>query len=741
MRIKHISCLAAVLISFLPAGLSARKAVSGPVVLCQPDGSCFTAVLHGDEFSHVTMTTAGEAVIQDAEGWWCYAHFDAEGRRHNSGCRVSSKPDPSAAAASRLIPFDKIAEKGARRRALPDGGTEETLIRRLNRLHYGAPEAAPSARTKAGPVIKHGLIILCSFKDVPFTHTREEFVSLVTQAGYDKDGAVGCVKEYFDAQFGGLYEFDFDISEIVTLNKDRSYYGGNDDEGEDLHPELMVKEACLAIDPVVDFSKYDDDNDGKVDNVFVFYAGGDEAEAAGDDCIWAHSWYLFSGARVNLNLDGKKIDRYACAAEKRVSAVDRFGKPVQFKMASIGTFCHEFSHTLGLPDFYDTDYEASGGLSDALWGRTSLMDSGNANDDGNTPPSYNSLEREILGIGSAVNLPEGKLVLSPLDAGGTFYRVNSEVKGEYYLLEFRKTQGWDKYIGGSGLLVYHIDKSNRQAGYSETIKQNLSAFDRWETYNEINCRPDHQCADLIEASPTARSAASVFFPNGGNNGISPTGTHKFSFWDGSVANVTVSNIAVSGNSLSMSVIGDSGTEIPPDASIGEIIKFQDAAIVHFSASYASTASASVSWGPSGKEQCAPVSVESDDGVNYTIVIEGLEPGQTYSVTVVFSNDRGLEGKADTNSFMTASLHEGSAPYIYLKCVNRNQGGSFPAGCALPLRLFNALSADGVVWTYDGKEVGTGSDGFFHPSVSGLLKAEIIHADGSRDFVAKKINIR
>lgn len=747
MRIKHISYLTVTLALLLPVLLPARKAHSGPVLLCQPDGSSFTATIVGDEFSHVTMTAAGEAVVQDADGWWCYALFDADGHRHCSGKRVGANPDPAAAAASRRIPFDKLVSQAEARRFIPVEDREtECLVRRLNRQNFGTPEVSSGMLTKSGTVTKHGIIILCAFKDVPFRYTRQNFLDMIGRTGYSDSGATGCAKEYFESQFHGLYNFEFDISEIVTLSRERSYYGGNNEDGDDKNPEQMVKEACqLAKTAGIDFSLYDDDNDGRVDNVFIFYSGADEAEGGGDDCIWPHSWYLYSGARINLVIDGKRIDRYACASELAAKAWGAGGKPSSYGMTPIGTFCHEFSHTLGLPDFYDTDYEKSGGTAKGLWGSTSLMDSGNENNSSNTPPAYNSMEREILGIGMAENLPEGRVEISPLDAGGKFYRINSTTRGEYYLLEFRKAQGWDSHIGGSGLLVYHVDKSENDAGssttYSQKLGRNLKAIERWEDYNEINCRPDHQCADLIEAVTTARSVASVFFPNGSNNSFSPTGTHKIAFWDGTTANITISNISMSGDVMSMSVAGDSGIEIPPDAKIGEIVKFQDAAIIPFTSSFIYQGEATVKWGIAGKEYGDPVTVAPYDGRNFAYVIEGLKPGTTYRVNVVFSGEKGVEGTADTKSFMTSSIQEDSAPHIYLKCVQRNDDGSFPSGCALPLRLFNAPTAEGVEWTYDGVTAEPGADGFFHPTKSGLLKAVAVYPDGTRDVIVKKINIR
>ena len=81
------------------------------------------------------------------------------------------------------------------------------------------------------------------------------------------------------------------------------------------------------------------------------------------------------------------------------------------------------------------------------------------------------------------------------------------------------------------------------------------------------------------------------------------------------------------------------------------------------------------------------------------------------------------------------------PYIYLRYTERNEDGSFPVGTRLPLRLFNAIGAAKIEWTYNGKVILPGDNGYFIPSASGILKATVYHEDGSADIITKRIIIR
>ena len=304
------------------------------------------------------------------------------------------------------------------------------------------PRTAP--RQEDGPSDRNGLIILVQFQDLPFRYSRDDFDTLIN--GDSPTSALG----YFNDQWTGRFHFHFDITEPVTLDHPYSYYGENGDNGTDSRPAEMIRDACLAADADTDFSRYDNDGDGEVDNVFVFYAGADEAQLAGDDHIWSHQWYL-SSAGIRLTLDGVKIDNYACSSELLINA-DRSGYD---DLASIGTFCHEYTHTFGIPDLYDTNGDVEG-YAEGLWSSLDLMDAGNYNNRGFTPPAYSAVERWFFSLSEGTPLSPGEHVLSP---DGSFLYLETDREGEIFLLECRQESGWDAYIGGSGLLIYHIDHS------------------------------------------------------------------------------------------------------------------------------------------------------------------------------------------------------------------------------------------------------------------------------------------
>lgn len=710
-------------ILFLLIVFMSISAYAGPVhnrviTLVQPDGFAFLARFHGDEFIRIKTDINGHAVMQDEEGWWCYASYEPSGRKVCSGFRVGQQAPGTVLSRSLDIPYLKLSELAGIRRRNAD------------------IPAQPVFRMTKGTAVKHGIVILAQFANLKFKHSREDFRNLLTKNDYSRNGATGSAKDYFDDQFGGSVDFRFDVSNIITLSHDLAYYGGNTSGSNgvesDKAPEQMVIEACRLADQEIDFSLYDDDGDGEVDNVFVFFAGGDEAEGAGDDCIWSHAWYIKDGAGYDLVLDGKKINRYACTSEM-MRYLDAYGN-IRQRLAGIGSFCHEYIHTFGLPDMYDTDYDASGGQSEALWVSTSIMDGGNQNNAGATPPCFNAIEREILGMSEPEVIREsGKYSLEPVNKGGKIYRIDTDDENEYFLLECRAAEGWDTYIGGSGLLVYHIDKSSRNAGYSDIYARDLSAGLRWTLYNEVNCRPDHQCADLLEAVPGASGVRNVFYPVSGSVSIDED---RFVSWSGKKGNFALTGIRMEEGKVVFNVIGGSAA-LPPEPVGISHEKFQDAAIISFESNVPYEGNASVSWGCTGKE-INMLNISPYEPGRYALVLDGLEPRTSYTVTISFVSN-GVSGKEGTVSFMTSS-DNGGYPYIYLKNVKRNPDGTFPIGSRLPLRVYNAIGAKDVLWTFNGGWISTDASGYYKVKKDGVLKAVVSWEDGSKDVIVKEIKV-
>lgn len=687
------------------------------ILLEQPDGSTFKARLSGDEFFKMLTTEDGASIIQNPDGWYCYAAYSADCKKISSGCRVGEDAPSAVIAGSKAIPMQNIGRAASAAKASAAGIREVALKERL-----------------ASGSEKHGIVILVQFQNLKFTFGRNDFLALLNSG---RDGRPGAI-DYFNEQFRGLYNFSFDVSEIITLDRNYQYYGENDQSigGKDMRAAEMVREACRKADGKIDFSLYDDDGDGAADNIFIIYAGPDEAEGAGDNHIWSHAWFLDQASGSGLVLDGVRINRYACTSEL-----------FDGEITGIGTFCHEYSHTFGLPDMYDTDYMNSGGLAEGLWGSTSLMDKGNRNDNGHTPPNFNAIEREILGISDSRAITEsGRYEIRPVNQGGVCYRIDSGIPGEYFLIECRDDSGWDRYIGGAGLLVYHLDKSENDSGYG------MTAFGRWQNNaNSVNCNPEHQCADLIEAVMPAsfpgngeyQDISPVFFPSGEINSLSPESDNPITFWNGEQSIFRITDIARTESGASFTVSLTESAQIPSPVITGKDI-FQDAAIISWSVSAGFAGTMHISWrenssGAYIRQEVSPYSATNND-IKYAVVLEGLEPQTRYDVRISCS-ENGSEGNAVDAGFVTKAAAANGRPYIYLRYAERNEDGSFPVGTRLPLRLFNAIGAAKIEWTYNGKMISPGDNGYFIPSASGILKAKAYHEDGSVDIITKRIIIR
>ena len=317
---------------------------------------------------------------------------------------------------------------------------------------------------------KRGLIILVEFPNARFKdenafHTWSDIINL---EGYSDNKAPGSVSDYFYDQSYGQFRLTFDVIGPVEALHDYAYYGTNKDWGAptgwfDQNVGELVEEACLAVSEQVRFADYDWDKDGEVEQVFLLYAGHGENDYWSKDStvIWPHMASMIAdwGYEDGLLVQGVHINNYACSNE-----IDHAGK-----LVGMGTFCHEFSHCLGLPDLYNTEKGGS------IVGNYDIMDQGCYNGKNWCPSGYSSYERFLCGWLSPVEVddphaivgydPDDKLT-HPSDShlvrplirypDACLYRVSPDAN-DYYLIEYRLKESWDQYILKEGLLAWHID--------------------------------------------------------------------------------------------------------------------------------------------------------------------------------------------------------------------------------------------------------------------------------------------
>lgn len=467
-------------------GASACLAVPAdprPFVVTQPDGSTLTVRMIGDEFFHCMMTEDGYLVKRSSDG--VYYFLDNDGNAMDvRACDASRRTDAVNQRLAALNPENTFNELKASTLATSKMWNSQKAMRApMQRANGDDFDNSDGHDIRVFPTEgeQNVLVICVNFSDVKFSFDADPhtaMVNMMNQVGYSDYGASGSAYDFYYASSAGKFLPKFDIYGPVALPKSYSYYGA--DKGSDkidYRAAEMIKDVILLLDDQIDYSQYDRNGDGFVDNVYVFYAGYGQADTGIEETIWPHAFQLKYALGAPLTVDGVKVDKYATSNE--LNRDDSFD--------GIGTFCHEFAHVLGLPDLYETTY-STGAFTP---GEYSAMDSGPYNGDGYVPPTFSSYERYALEWINPVLVDQPMTVnMAPLTRANIAYKVNASESNpmEYFLLENRQREVWDTYIPGHGMLVWHIDFDS----------------DKW-FYNTVNNTANHQCVDIIEADNTATS--------------------------------------------------------------------------------------------------------------------------------------------------------------------------------------------------------------------------------------------
>lgn len=333
-------------------------------------------------------------------------------------------------------------------------------------------------------------VVLVSFADKSFT--AADGTAEGVKAFYDKfcngtmngklytgHGSHGAIRDYFVEQSDSAFLPEFTVIGPVTLSKGYAEYGRNSGNRKDIGFDNFRSESIKLAQQVYtgSWTDFDNDNNGTVDMIFFIFAGLGESNGGDADCIWPKE------STASVTIGGTVYSCSAVTCEARPATYDEEGNPLTIKTDGVGVFIHEFSHALGLPDFYDTNNKAFGM---DLW---SVMDYGEYGNNGYNPGNYTAYERDFMGWRRLIDLEEPCILNIPCFADGGFgYRIyNSANRNEYYIIENRQPKGWDDVVGkmGHGLQVTHVD-------YEAT---------RWAN-NTVNTDPDRQRMTIIAANNT-----------------------------------------------------------------------------------------------------------------------------------------------------------------------------------------------------------------------------------------------
>ncbi|HRR10580.1 MAG TPA: M6 family metalloprotease domain-containing protein [Tenuifilum sp.] len=420
----------------------AVPAYPGLVQYKQANGKTLAIFLKGDEKVKWATTEDGYTIMLNSNGVYEYAIQDMKGDLQLSGIEVNNIKERTAAEKELLSKVSK---------GLYYSPSQLSMMKSI--WDIKSAEAQKAFPTTGNRKL---ICILMGFKDKAFTKTQSDFNNLFNQVGYSTGGATGSVKDYYLENSWSQFNLTVDVFGPYTASQNMSYYGANDAYGNDQNPRALVTEAVNAADASANFANYDNDGDGTVDGVYVIYAGYGEEAGASADAIWAHAWSI-----TPVTKDGKTISKYSCSAELRGNS----GTTI----TSIGVICHEFGHVLGAPDYYDTDYSTGGQFEGT--GKWDMMASGSWNNNGVTPAHHNAYTKvKVYGWATATVLSSAtNVTVKPVKDNKSFFQINSTTSGEYWIMENRQQVGFDAYVPGHGLIIYHVHKDVASASSSNNI--------------------------------------------------------------------------------------------------------------------------------------------------------------------------------------------------------------------------------------------------------------------------------
>jgi|GEM_PF-3236246 len=512
MKTAHLIFVFFVLILLCFSVVSAVPANPRELTVTQPDGEELNINIIGDENFAWAETEEGYTVIQNDDGYWVYAE------------KVSGD----------LVPTELIAgkDKPLEKKHLSPVFEKENSV-------YSKSSPAPARAAVIGT--EKIVVLLINFTDTAQnpSHTKAYFENLFFNSSNPNS-----LWAYYNENSYGQLNISGEVYGWFASSRNQSYYGkdgvgGCGSESIDSYYTCiynLAKDAVTVANASVDFSQYDANSDGYIDHLLVVHSGSAQENGGGTNSIWSHRWDILPNG---VTVDGVKAKGYTTVSEN----------------SPIGTVAHEFGHDIGLPDLYDADGSGSGGTSDGV-GDWCIMGTGSWNgaSAGTSPAQISAWGKYLLGwINPTIvktkltaeiknverNNDSVYMIINSTKTAGNF----SDTGGtQYFLIENRQQLGFDSYMPGSGLLIWHIDDS----------VGNISD-------NNVNVNPSHLRVALEEADNNSelktyglpQGEATDAWKNSidGFNRTSSPNSSYYNYTDTFVNVRNISNFAVPGDSI------------------------------------------------------------------------------------------------------------------------------------------------------------------------------------------------
>lgn len=303
-------------------------------------------------------------------------------------------------------------------------------------------------------------VVLVNFQDAEFkiNKPKEAFDQLFnsdTQVNLGNGNHLnyGSVAKYFRDMSNSAFTPKFKVYDPVTVDHPETYYGGkNENDNNDENPWQLVKDALKLVEGQVkedDIKSFCSDGN-TIDCVYIVYAGLGQNDGGDGTTVWANC-----STTGGATLGGKEVRWYTMSGELSPVKIKDSTIPV---VNGLGVICHEFSHSLGLPDMYPTAKSAY--LDNQEMEYWDLMDGGEYTHAGFCPTAYTAFEKEQMGWHvdiKPLDSDASVTMTTSTEQGGTAYKIVNPLNDkEYLMLEYIQLEGWNKYLFGNGLLVYHV---------------------------------------------------------------------------------------------------------------------------------------------------------------------------------------------------------------------------------------------------------------------------------------------